>query len=114
MNVLLVEDEPMISMLLCDMVELAGHAVAGEAGSVDRALEMIEEFAPDAAIVDLRLHNRDSYPVMDRLRERGIPFAVASGFGSDIDRERAGEAVPIVSKPYSSGEVANVLSQLGG
>ncbi|WP_347303927.1 response regulator [Croceibacterium sp. TMG7-5b_MA50] len=114
MRVLLVEDEPMISMLLCDMVESAGHEVAGEASSVDRALEMVAEVQADAAIVDLRLHNHDSYGVMQRLREKGIPFAVASGFGADIDRELAGTDVPIVSKPYSAGEVANVLTRLAG
>ncbi|WP_081996039.1 response regulator [Croceibacterium mercuriale] len=114
MRVLLVEDEPMISMLLCDMVEMAGHEVAGEAGSVDRAMQMVEEVTADAAIVDLRLHNRDSYGVMQELRKKGIPFAVASGFGADIDRSLAGEDVPIVSKPYSSGEVAAVLSRLAG
>lgn len=114
MRVLLVEDEPMISMLLCDMVEAAGHEVAGEASTVDRALQMVAEVQADVAIVDLRLHNHDSYGVMRRLREKGIPFAVASGFGSDIDRDLAGPDVPIVSKPYSAGEVANVLNRLVG
>ena len=42
-RVLLVEDEVMIRMMVADMVEELGHAVAAEAGDVGRAAELAEQ-----------------------------------------------------------------------
>ncbi|MDY6947272.1 MAG: response regulator [Pseudomonadota bacterium] len=111
-RIMVVEDDGMIAILLEDMLEALGHEVAGSASSVTEALALLDESRPDAAIVDLRLGESESYPVMDRLRELDIPFAVASGFGADIDRSRCGSDAAIVPKPYVMGDVERALGEI--
>ena len=49
MRILIVDDEPMISMLLEDWVEELGHEVVGPARDVASALALIGPASPDAA-----------------------------------------------------------------
>lgn len=111
MKVLIVEDEGMIAMLLVEMIEMLGLEIAGEASSVSEALALIDAMKPNAAIVDLKLRGEDSYPVMEKLRELGVPFAVASGYGGNIDHARAGEGMPIIAKPYLAADVEAALAR---
>lgn len=113
MRVLLVEDEPLIAMMLGDMVEQAGHEIAGEAASVEDALRAVEQARPDAALVDLNLNGTRSDPVLARLREAGVPFAIASGYGVGIDPEHGADGAMFLAKPYVLADVEAVLSRLG-
>lgn len=111
-KVLIVEDDGMISMLLEDILEALDCEVAACVSSVGQALDFLEEGQPSAAIVDLRLGEEVSYPIMDRLRELDIPLAVASGFGTDIDRSRCGEGAAFIPKPYVLDDVERALEEL--
>lgn len=44
------------------------------------ALEYLQEFRPDGAIVDVNLEDGICSMVVDRLNEAAIPFLVYSGF----------------------------------
>ncbi len=55
LKVLVVEDEAVVAVGVVAMVQEAGHEVVGVAHSGEEALQMAEETAPDAAIVDIRL-----------------------------------------------------------
>lgn len=112
MKILIVEDESLIAMMLGDMVEHAGHEVAGVVASVEGALAAIEQARPDAALVDLNLNGTRSYPVLARLREAGVPFAIASGYGSDIDPEHRTDETMFLAKPYVLADVEAALSRL--
>lgn len=111
-RILIVEDEPLIAMMLEDILDMAGYAVLGPVTTVKTALEVIDRNPPDAAIVDLMLNGDDSYGVMAKLRECDIPFAVSSGLGADIDPNRAGEGTPILGKPYIPEDLETVLADL--
>ena len=54
-RILIVEDEPLIAMMLEDFVEMVGKSVAGVADSVATALTTIEAGGVEAAILDLNL-----------------------------------------------------------
>lgn len=111
-RILIVEDDPLIAMMLEDILDMAGYVAVGPAATVQTALDAIDQFSPDAAIVDLMLNGADSYGVMQKLREHDIPFAVSSGFGADIDQDRAGEGILILGKPYQPHELEAVLEKL--
>ncbi|RPF71112.1 response regulator [Aurantiacibacter spongiae] len=113
-KIMIVEDDGMIAMLLEDILDALGYEIVGPAGSIPSALEILDDCQPDAAIVDLRLGEHDSYPVMDRLRELDIPFAVASGYGADIDRSRSGSETVIIPKPYVLEDVERALGEMLG
>jgi CheY-like chemotaxis protein len=78
---------------------------------VSRAVALIDTGRPEAAILDLSLSGDDSYPVADALRQRGIPFAFATGRDrSAIDARHAG--VPVLGKPYELKNLAATLADL--
>jgi CheY-like chemotaxis protein len=90
-RILLVEDEFLIRMLLEDMLEELGYAVAGVAGRLDEATELAKSGAFELAILDVNLDGEDVFPVADILASRGVPFVFVTGYG--------GRGVP---EPYCS------------
>lgn len=100
-RVLVVEDEPLIAMLLEDMLLDMGASVAGVADTVAAALEQVAaaDGSLDAAVLDMNLRGRPVDPVADLLAERGVPFVFASGYGADAASGRH-SAVPVLAKPF--------------
>ena len=110
-RVLVVEDETLVAMLVEDTLLDAGAKVIGPAATVAQALALIAETVPDVAVLDMNLAGETSEPVADLLRERGVPFVVASGYGaSGVPARYVG--VPVLAKPYAPEELTAVLSCL--
>ena|ERR1700761_8895218 len=82
LRVLLVEDEAMIRMMVVDMLQELGHAIAAEAGSLDQALDRAQSADFDLAILDVNLNGKVIWPVAEVVAARGIPFIFATGYGS--------------------------------
>jgi CheY-like chemotaxis protein len=70
-RVLILDDEPLIAMLLHDWLEELGYEAIGPANTVAQALAFVENDRLDAAILDVSLHKTDCYPVADVLKARG-------------------------------------------
>ncbi|GAU86480.1 response regulator [Bosea sp. BIWAKO-01] len=81
-KILIVEDEPLISMMLEEMLLDAGCLVAGNAQNLREALPLAEAADFDLAILDLSLGSESSLPVAEVLARRERPFMFASGYGS--------------------------------
>ena len=111
-RILIVEDEPLIAMMLEDIVEILGKSVAGSADSVATALQAIEKGGVEAAILDLNLRGGEkSTPVAAALSERGIPFVFATG-GSDDSVDASFRDRPCLHKPFTMDSVEQVLASL--
>ena len=112
-RVLIVEDEPLISMMLEDFLDLLGRGVAGTADSCDTAIARIGEGGIDAAILDVNLRGGEkSWPVADALAGAGIPFVLATG-GSDDSIAEAHRGRPVLNKPFTLDGVEAALDSLG-
>lgn len=87
-----------------------GHQVVGPANRIDEALDLARVSEIDIAVLDINLAGVRSFPVAAVLRERGIPFIFASGYGSDglIDDYRHEIAL---RKPYEAKELANAIAR---
>ncbi|NBU28501.1 MAG: response regulator, partial [Caulobacteraceae bacterium] len=81
LRVLVVEDELLVSMLVEDMLSDFGCKVVGPASDIDQALQLARDAGIDVAILDVNVSGRQSFPVADILKGRGLPFAFASGYG---------------------------------
>jgi DNA-binding response OmpR family regulator len=107
-RILIVEDEPLIAMMLSDWLEELGH-VPIEASTIDEAIACIDVI--DAAIVDLNLRGRRSDPVAAALAERSLPFAFSTGDHAasvgDGYKDR-----PLISKPYDFPVFADAVEKL--
>lgn len=113
-SLLIVEDEPLIAMLLEDFARSLGFDVVGGAESVDGALECVAAGGFDGAILDVNLRGgRESWPVADALAERAIPFVLATGGHIAPPPARHANA-PTLMKPYTMDGVRNALETLSG
>lgn len=111
-RILVVEDEPLIAMMLEDFLDMLGHEVAGTADCVDGALAAIDGGALDAAILDVNLRDGETcWPVADRLVERGVPFVLATGGSGNSIAERYRDR-PMLDKPFTMDGVKRVLTTL--
>jgi CheY-like chemotaxis protein len=112
-RVLLLDDEPLITMLLEDILEQLRYEIVGPAHTVAVALDLIETTPPDAAILDVNLRNELSYPAADALRVRRIPFMFLTGYVTPGIEARFHNEV-VMTKPFDFETIREALSHLLG
>jgi CheY-like chemotaxis protein len=100
-RVLVIEDEPMIRMLLQDMLTDLGYTLAGEAGRLDEAVQLAERGDFDFAVLDVNLNGQPIVPVVDVLVARKLPFVFASGYGQRGVPEPY-RHIPTLQKPFQA------------
>lgn len=111
LSVLVIEDEPLISMMLEDFVDLLGHDLAGSHDTVAGALKAIEDCTFDIAILDVHLRDGVCWPVADALVAADKPFVIASGgFTEAPPAEHDGARM--LSKPFTLEGVRLALESL--
>lgn len=108
---MIVEDEPLIAMMLEDVLDMLGNIVTASVESVSRALELVERGDFDSAILDVNLSDGLSWPVADALKAKGKPFLIASGGSGEATPERHAGA-PVLDKPYTIDGVRGALEAL--
>jgi DNA-binding response OmpR family regulator len=112
-RILIVEDEPLISMMLEDFLDALDRQVAGVADNVAEALALIDKGGIDGAILDVNLRaGETSWPIADALAAAGIPFLIATG-GSGETIAEAHRGCPLLSKPFTLNSVGEALDDLG-
>ena len=111
LRVLVVEDEMMVSMLIEDMLSELGCEVVGPASRLDEAMSLASEADLDCAVLDVNLGGQPIFPLADLLRERGRPFAFATGYG-DAGLRDVDKGSPVLQKPFREGDLARVLGEL--
>jgi DNA-binding response OmpR family regulator len=111
MRVLVVEDEPFVAMDIAAILSNAGWKVVGPAGSVRRALKLIEEQPCEAAILDANLNGESAAPIAETLQSRGIPFMVLSGYATEqLPGPLSG--APFLSKPCNPSDLVALAGGL--
>lgn len=108
--VLIVEDEPIVAFALEDMIlDAGGSAVSAE--RLDQAVELIGAHSLDLAILDINVHGHKSYPIAAALKEIGVPFIFATGYGDTLHPPEF-KAIPTITKPYSLADINGALASL--
>jgi len=111
-TILIVEDEPLIAMMLEDFLDSLGHRCAGTADCVADALARIDEGGFDIAILDLHLRDGEAaWPVADALADKGIRYLFSTGghIGETPERHRE---TPTLDKPFTIAGVEIALDGL--
>ncbi|WP_159716414.1 response regulator [Geminicoccus flavidas] len=97
--ILLVEDDRLAALDLVQALEAEGASIVGPVTSVRQALDLIDTTPGlDGAVLDVELVGELSFPVADRLRDRGIPFVFETGYDDRIIPEPYRDA-PRIAKP---------------
>ena len=112
-DVLIVEDDAIIALDFEDTILGFGVKTVRSCGSVARALKLIEERAPDFALLDIGLFSGNSFAVAERLRAMNIPFVFITGYGSRVGLPPALNGTPTLPKPCTSDMLEAALRQRG-
>lgn len=109
---LFVDDEPALRRLMADRLTQEGFEVV-EADGGERGLELLDQFAFDVVITDLRMPGVDGTQVIEAARTRypGIITIVITGYGTvkdAVDAIKRG-ASDFIAKPFQFDELVHVL-----
>jgi len=116
LNILLVEDDQMLSMVLTDHLREKGHTVR-QAHDGREALEFSKGILFDLFIVDLILPKLDGIALLETVRESGqnCKVIVISGFSELLTKEaqtfEALDTLAVIEKPFSFSEVDQALER---
>ncbi|MGE0396764.1 MAG: ATP-binding protein [Kofleriaceae bacterium] len=116
-RILVVDDNEDAADLLALMLERMGHT-ARVAHDATGALAMVDDFAPDLAILDIGLPVMDGYELARRLRElpatRTTKLLALTGYGQASDKERATRAGfdEHLVKPISLDAIDAIIEKL--
>jgi DNA-binding response OmpR family regulator len=114
MRVLVLEDEPLLAMLLEQNLTELGYSLAGSAATVPQALALLDEQAIDCALLDWSLGDDEtSLPVARRLRQEGRPFCFLSGHSS-LEASPLIDDAPLLTKPVRLEELDSALKAMAG
>ncbi|MUO79741.1 PAS domain S-box protein [Agrobacterium vitis] len=103
-KVLVVEDDVLIRMDICDMIADDGHQVA-EAGSGEQAIEMLQEGHFDFLVTDLGLPGMSGETLVVKAREMHSRLGIIIASGRHELPEGLPAGVTLVSKPFSSEDL---------
>jgi len=97
-KVLLVEDEPTVSMMLADMVSEFGHSVDGPYNRLTEAMSAARDNEVHLGVLDVNVGGEAIYALADILTEREIPFVFVTGYSLENINSRFTH-VPVLQKP---------------
>lgn len=111
-RVLVLEDEPLISMLTEDMVTGLGGTVIGPFSRVATARQEIEKGigTVSLALLDVNLNGERSTNFAGELLERGVPVVFCTGY-DEAGIEEQWRSIPRLRKPFSEAELVETVAR---
>jgi DNA-binding response OmpR family regulator len=110
-RVLLVEDNGLLSYVLEQTLREAGCEVIGPYGRLHDAMVAANRRHIDLALLDINLRGELVSPLAHQLRERRIPFLLASAYQAG-DVPRALQSAARLRKPFTDDDVLAGLTAL--
>jgi PAS domain S-box-containing protein len=109
--VLIVEDEPLLSMDMESSLAEAGCEVSGPVGTLAKARQLIAGADCDAALLDANLAGESVDELAAALTQRNIPFAFVTGYGTEALPPGFREAI-LLNKPFTKHQLRSVVQAL--
>lgn len=117
MNVLFIEDEPILRLTCVDAAEAGGHT-ARAAHNAFEGLRLFREWRPDAIVTDLIMPGMDGYELIAMIRQLAadIPIVVVSALANEEFRQKAMQAgaTRYLVKPVSAMDLVAYLEEILG
>ena len=108
-RILVVDDDSLIRMDLCDLLQRMGYVIAGEVGDAVSAINLARAVRPDLVIMDVRMPGEmDGIDAAAPLLAEGIaPVLLLTAFSDPELVQRAADAAVIgyLLKPFSEGSL---------
>ena len=109
---LIVEDNYLILMDLEDMVRTSGFKIIDLATNLAQAKELLKTSKYRIVLLDLKLGNESSMPLVQMLKMQKIPFALTTGYVVEVDSSSLFHGIPVISKPYAISTVNQIVGKL--
>jgi DNA-binding response OmpR family regulator len=109
--ILVVDDEPLIAMLVADWLNELGCQVIGPANRASDALSHIEGASLNAVLLDVSLGSEDSFALADLARAKSIPVAFVTGRAA-TDLPPRFKGAPILPKPFEFEDIKRLIADL--
>lgn len=91
-RILVIEDDPMNTLLACDMLEYLGYEVL-KVDNAEEGIELAKSASPDLILTDIRLPGMSGLEAVKTLRAdpktKEIPIVVWTAFVREEDRVRS-------------------------
>lgn len=113
-RILVVEDEPLITLGYEAAFKRLGMSVVGPCDSCRQALALLDGAAPvpDVAMLDLNLGDQTSDEVAQWLMARDVPIFFTTGYGDDSGVSARYPNMLFLTKPASTEQLASAVRQL--
>jgi two-component system chemotaxis response regulator CheY len=117
-RILIVDDAPMMRIVIREMLEMLGQEIVGEADTGEGALEQYTLLKPDLVTLDISLPDKDGITVFRHLQQIDPAVKVVLVTGNDQDKikEQAEQlgALGLIPKPFRKENLEKIIAKLGG
>ena len=112
-SVLIIEDEPLISMQLEDLVRSLGHEICGTAATRTQAQEVVSDKTPGLVLADIQLADGSSGldAVDDILAIDSVPVIFITAYPERLLTGDRPEPTYLITKPFQEDTVRAAISQ---
>jgi len=112
-NVLIIEDEQLISMQLEDLVRSLGHDICGTAATRTQAQQVVAEHRPGLVLADIQLADGSSGldAVDDILAIEDVPVIFITAYPERLLTGNRPEPTYLITKPFQESTVRAAISQ---
>lgn len=109
-RILILEDEPLVAMMMSELIRELGGVVVGPYANAREATVAFSG-AIDAALLDVNMGNELVYPFADQLRERAVPIIFVTGYQASSIDPRFRES-PVLTKPIETEDLTVALTNV--
>lgn len=110
-SVLVVEDEPLIGMMITSLLLEMDFEVIGPFGRLEQAMDAAAKSPVMYALLDINVAGEPVYPLASQLERQGVRFAFVSGY-SDAGVDGRFARVPVLHKPVERDAFRELLESL--
>jgi CheY-like chemotaxis protein len=107
-RILVVEDDFVMALDICGLIEELGGTVVGPVGRLDQGLTLAESEEVDGAILDVNLGRENTYSLADKLLAEEIPVVLTTGYEVTMLPPRFAD-LPHLGKPFGANAAERIF-----
>ena len=115
-RILVVDDSPVLRIMLQEMLQSLGHEIVGEAENGADAVKVYREKKPDLVTLDISLPDMDGLTVLKEIRRFDSRAKVMIVTGNDQksleEQALALKALGVLHKPFDNSELAAIIQRI--